>query len=79
MPSEIPGIPLKRLYSDLLELIQSELQCWDYSLKGTTDIVEELNYLSSGQELGDAVFPQTEVLAETIVPLLSSPPLKDGR
>lgn len=35
---------------------------------------EEVNCLASWQGLGGAAFSQTEELAETIVPLLSSPP-----
>ena len=59
---------------DLLRLTPSELLLWGSSLKDTRDIWggPELSGIRMRMKRG-AAFSQTEVMAEAIVPLMSSP------
>lgn len=60
---------------DLLadKLTRSELQCWGSSSKGATDLQVGTKLYGFRERAGGASFSQTEVLIETILPLLSPP------
>lgn len=65
---------LKSLCMELLRLTSSELQFWDSSSKGNEDIWGGTHLSGIKVRAKEAAFPQAEVLAETIVSLMSPPP-----